>query len=412
MENAVLVFDGRINTDASGKIELETIAKKLKQNGEKTEELALRFLKKTEGDFAFVIAETGAIIAGRDTMGLHPLYYGENADFAALASERKALWKINIEPTHSFPPGHVATADEHGFRFASAKRLEPVRTKHMTMQVASNKLQALLHQSTRRLVSDLRKVAVAFSGGLDSSVIAFLAKNTCVDVHLLHVSLENKAETKYAKRAAEELKLPIHSSRYTQDDVEAVLPKVLWLIEDPNPVKTSVGIPFYWVAKRAADMGFGVILSGQGADEFFGGYRKYADCYMQHGNEKVKDMIFEDVVKAYQCNFERDYKICNHHGVEDRLPFATHRIAKFAMSLPLELKIAYSNTSLRKLVLRQLAMDIGLPKSIVYRPKRAIQYSTGVTKTLQRLARQRGLSLTKYLQKTFNATHKRMIERE
>lgn len=412
IENAVLVFDGRINAETDAPIELESIHKKLKQQGEKTEDFALRFLREVDGDYAFVIAETGTLVAGRDIMGARPLYYGENVDSVALASERKALWRINIEITHSFPPGHVAIADKHGFKFVSAERLERVPMHHMTMQVASNRLEALLRRSIGLLVSDLKKVAVAFSGGLDSSIVAFLAKDSCADVHLIHVSLKNQTESNHAKRAAEDLKLPIHSSRYTEGDVEAVLPEVLWLIEDFNPMKTAVGIPFYWVAEKAADMNLGVVLSGQGADELFGGYKKYVDCYLQHGSKIVEEMLLEDTLKAHLRNFERDYKICNHHGVESRLPFASHPIAKFAMSVPLDLKIAYPNTSLRKLVLRQLAKNIGLPKSIVSRPKKAIQYTTGVAKTLQKLAGQRGLSLTKYLQKTFNVTRRRMIERE
>jgi len=123
------------------------------------------------------------------------------------------------------------------------------------MKTAAQRLQNLLLKSTRKKVSDLKKVAVAFSGGLDSSVIAVLAKNRGINVQLVSVGLENQPEVEFAKTAAEALGLPLHLQTYTMSDVEQVLPKVLWLIEEPNTVKASIAIPFYWTAENAFEAG-------------------------------------------------------------------------------------------------------------------------------------------------------------
>lgn len=406
LKDATMVFEGRIYPTTAGISDVAVVAKKLQQNPEKT---AKDIIKETEGDFAFAIAESERLIAGRDAMGVRPLYYGENADLAALASERKALWRIGAKRANSFPPGHIASIDKRGFKFKHAKTLAYPEPERITMQAAVKKLRTLLQKSIRERASGLKKVAVAFSGGLDSSIIAFLAKNSGADVHLIYVSLENQPETEYAKRAAEELKLPIHVHLHKEEDVKKVLPKVLWLIEEPNPVKTSIGIPVYWAAEKAAKLKFKVMLAGQGADELFGGYRRYVTDYSRYGSGRVQETMLKDILRMHENNFERDFKICNFHNVELRLPFATYQIAKLAVDLPLELKIESPNDALRKIVLRRVAEIFGLPNFIVQKPKRAIQYTTGVNKTLKKLAKKEGMTVKGYLQKIFRTNLKEMM---
>jgi asparagine synthase (glutamine-hydrolysing) len=409
LENATLVFEGRIYQRLAEYSDAEAVAKKMQQNREEN----IKFLiKKIEGEFAFASAESQRLVAGRDAMGIRPLYYGENTDYAALASERKALWKIGIKKVNSFPPGHLAFVDKHGFKFKLVKTLVRSCAKKITMQAAAKKLQKLLRKSIKERISRLQEAAVAFSGGLDSSIIAFIAKNLGADVHLIHVSLENQSETDYAKKVAEELKLPILVYLYSEDDVKEVLQKVLWFVEEPDPLKTSIGIPVYWAAEKTAEMNIKVLLAGQGADELFGGYKRYLNDYLRNGSEKVQETIFNDTLKMYETNFERDFKICNFHNVELRLPFATYSIAKFATELPLELKIGRQYAGLRKLVLRRVAENLGLPQPVVRKPKRAIQYATGIDKTLKRLAKREGLPLKEYLQKTFQTLLKEMVENE
>jgi asparagine synthase (glutamine-hydrolysing) len=401
----MFVFEGRIyslNTEFSS---VEFATEKLNQNLGNAE----AFIKDFEGGFAFAVAESGRLMAGRDSSGLYPLYYGENTDFAALASERKALWRIGIEEVHSFPPGHIANVDKHGFKFKPAKTLVYARTRQITMQAAAKKVRRLLQQSVKQRVIGLKEVAVAFSGGLDSSIIAFLAKKFGVEVYLISVSLKNQPEIEHVKKAAEALNLPLHIYVYSEKAVEDILPKVLWRVEDANPVKTSIGVPVFWTAEEASKIGFRVMLAGQGADELFGGYKRYLGHYIQHGEESVQKTIFNDIAGMYEKNFERDSKICNFHNVELRLPFATYQLAEFAAKLPLQLKIESPNDMLRKTVLRKVAGDIGLPRFIVKKPKRAMQYATGVNKVIKKLAKKKGYSTREYLQKVFQPVFKEII---
>jgi asparagine synthase (glutamine-hydrolysing) len=409
LQDATMVFDGRIFPIDELKCDAEIFAVKLPKN---RAESAKTFIKQTEGDFAFAVAEEERLIAGRDSLGLRPLYYGENNVWAGLASERKALWKIGIEHLESFPPGHVALIDKRGFKFTPAKTVAHAEPKKTTMETASRRLQTLMERAMRERVEGLREVTVAFSGGLDSSILAFLAKKSGVTVELVHTSMKNQPETEHAKKMADELKLPIHSVSLTEDNVLEALPVVLSLIEEPDPVKASIGIPFYWAAEKTAEMNIRVMLAGQGADELFAGYKRYVDDYIRKGREKAEETIFKDVVGMYKSNFERDMKICNFHGVEMRLPFATYEVARLAVNLPIELKIQPTETTLRKLVLRNLACNLGLPTSIVERPKKAVQYSTGVSQSLKKAARREHQTLKQYLQEKFQAAVKKMMQTE
>jgi asparagine synthase (glutamine-hydrolysing) len=398
LEDATLVFEGRIYSPMRKTSATEIIAKKLKQNHDKAIEA---LFDEIEGDFSFIIAEPERIIAGRDPIGVQPLYYGENRTVAALASNRKALWKLGIEKTQSFPPGHLAFVSHEGFKFKPVKTLVYSKPKPITMQKATETLQKLLERSVRRRVWGLKEIAVAFSGGLDSSMVAFLAKRCRANVHLIHVSLKNHPETEEAKKAADELKLPIHVYLFEEEDAEEVVSKVVELIEEPDPVKAAIGVPFYWTAEKTAEAGFEVLLAGQGADELFGGYQRYINDYLLYGEEKVRRTMFNDVTKLHESNIERDEKICSFHNVELRLPFASYQIAKFAINLPVELKIEKKADSLRKLVLRKVAENIGLPTSIANKPKKAVQYATGINDALKKMAKKQKTTVNEYVNQLF-----------
>jgi asparagine synthase (glutamine-hydrolysing) len=113
-----------------------------------------------------------------------------------------------------------------------------------------------------------------------------------------------------------------------------------------------------------------------------------------------------------ESNLERDWKACNAHNVELRLPFAARKVVGFALSLPLEVKLEPEKDTLRKLVLRRVAKNLGLPSFIADKPKKAIQYTTGINKVLGKLAEQQGLSVREYVEEAFQKTLGRLIPYE
>jgi len=179
----------------------------------------------------------------------------------------------------------------------------------------------------------------------------------------------------------------------------------LWLIEKPDMMQVSVAVPLYWSAEIAAKLGCRIMLAGQGADELFGGYRRYLAAYEKDGAERVADEIYRDVVMSYETNFQRDEPVCAYHGVELRLPFIDSRVMSFALSLPVGLNIESPKDHLRKRVLRQVAKNLQVPTMIADKPKRAIQFETGVDKAVRKLARDDGLTPQGYLEQIFRKVY-------
>jgi len=395
-----LVFEGRL-FPSNEKTSLEGVVSRLEED---SEENARRILKELDGAYAFAVSYSNKIIAGRDVYGLIPLYYGENENFCGLASERKALWARGVRAVRSFPPGNIAVINRQGFTFEKAATTVQPRIRSISMEAAAKHLRYLLFEATTERVKDVEKIAVAFSGGLDSSVVAVLVKMTGVDVHLISVGLKDQQELRHVESASETLGLPIHIQTYDVNDVEKVVSKVLWLIEEPDLMKVGVAIPFFWTSEIASKTGCRVLLAGQGGDELFGGYRRYLADFDQKGSKALQKILYQDVISSYKTNFQRDNPVCAFHRVELRLPFIDREVVNLALSLPLKLKIEPVEDSLRKRVLRKVAESLKIPNSIANRPKKAVQYSTGVNKALRKLAKSEGLTVGDYLKQFFYKT--------
>jgi len=400
-DDFALVFEGRMFPSPNVS-EVDRVVERLRGD---PREKAKSIIEEVDGSYSFAIAQAKQVIVGRDSLGASPLYYGANRTTLAVASEQKALWALGIKDVKSFPPGNLAVINAQDFVFYSIKTVVQPPIKSMEMKTAAKRLQELLLESVRERVSDVEELAVAFSGGLDSAVIAALAKTCEVDVHLVSVGLRDQPEIRHAKAAAEALKLPLQLQTYTIGDVEHVLAKVLWLIEEPNPLKVSIAIPLYWAAEVASKLGCKVMLAGQGGDELFGGYQRYLRVYAQSGARAVREAMHHDIFLSYETNLQRDNQTCSFHRMELRLPFLDREVVHFCLSLPLRLKIESPKDRLRKRVLRRAAQDLDIPLFISNKPKRAIQYATGVDKALRRLAKGEGLSLAEYVKKVFREVY-------
>jgi len=366
-----VVFEGRMfpSPNLPDLPEVKEIVGKLGSNPLRN---ASNIIESCDGSYVFALAESNKVIAGRDVFGATPLYYGENETVCAVASERKALWKIGLEDVESFPPGQLAVIDAQGFSFHLVKELRMPPRETVDIETAARALQFLLLESTRKRVSDLERVAVAFSGGVDSSVVAVLAENVGLDVQLVSVGWEGQREVMFAEEAAEALGLPLHLQTYTVNELEETLAKVLWLTEEPHVINACIAVPFYWLAETASKLGYPVLLAGQGADELFGGYQRYLTEYGGSGAEAVAKTMFHDVENAYSANFQRDNQVCSFHGVELRLPFVDRDVVDFSLRLPFRLKINSVEDRLRKRVLRRVARNLEIPSFMADKQKRRL----------------------------------------
>lgn len=361
---------------------------------------AIRLIERKIGGFASLVARRNLLFAFRDINGLKPLYYAHTHHLTAFASERKALWRIGLKDARPIPPGSASTLTKRGL---SEKRLvqfqRPLERK-MTLGQASAKLSRLLTKSVQRITHNAGKVAVAFSGGLDSALTAAIALKSEVGLEGVSVGLPGSAELSTVDRFAEELGLPITVETFSSDSLEEYVRRVIWLIEEPNMMKVSVAVPLHWAAMVAARRGCGVMLCGQGSDELYGGYYKYARTLDTRGRRALASELYRSVMESSQVNYERDDQATSPFPVELRTPFSDPDVIRFSLTIPSEFKVHADNDTTRKWVLRNVAKAGGLPEDIVWRRKKAIQHGTGVENAIRKLAKSHGLTADHYLLKT------------
>jgi asparagine synthase (glutamine-hydrolysing) len=358
-----------------------------------------RLVMEGEGPFAIIVQYNRAILGSRDPVGTIPLYYGENEAIAAMGSSKKMLWVIGLE-AQSLRPGSILKISEGGTSLEPVKALAQPPLKEITLNEATSELDKLITDAVGSRIRGLSEASLGFSGGIDSSILAHYLDKAGVDLDIICVGLEDSRGFEIAETAAEALDIPLRLEAFTAEDVENALDVVLWSIEKPDPMKASVAIPLHWAVRLVAEYGTRVFFTGSGSDELFGGYHRHALEYAEHGDAVVAS-IFRDVSESYRINYEGDHKICMDSGLELRLPFSDLALIEWGLSISPNLKLSGGPGSPRKLVLRSLARRLGLPEEISGRPKKAIQYSTGVNRALRRIAKREGKTLQDFLSDRF-----------
>jgi asparagine synthase (glutamine-hydrolysing) len=215
---------------------------------------------------------------------------------------------------------------------------------------------------------------VALSGGVDSALIARLAGLPSVTV-----GVEGSRDLERGRAAARALGLPWEGVTITPDEVEAALPRVIAAIPRATPLDTAIATGLFFVAKWAGERGHRRILVGQGADELFAGYARYRTA------PDIPAMLARDFASLRRQAL-RDQAVARIHGASFSLPFLDLRVVRAARALPPE-KLLSEGTG--KVPLRELAALL-LPPGIASRPKKAMQYGSGIARAIRDLARKNG----------------------
>ncbi|HEV2138585.1 MAG TPA: asparagine synthase C-terminal domain-containing protein [Nitrososphaerales archaeon] len=244
----------------------------------------------------------------------------------------------------------------------------------MGFEEAAQKLAVLVKRSVKADVAGEEKVAVAFSGGLDSSIVAACAKRSVTTVGCAAFSKGSLDMTR-AREAAVALGIELVTTEITNENVSKELAGIE-LSFAPTLMDRSLWCLYSLVSKSARNAGTKVILLGQLADELFGGYAKYEEAVRLRGEDVARSMMEADVEEYAQTGRLRDFGACA-PWVQPRLPFEQREVVDFGLSLPVSFKI---REGVRKAILRRAALIVGVPESIAATAKKAAQYSSGVQK--------------------------------
>lgn len=335
------------------------------------------FCNMLDGVFAFVVLDGDKFIAGRDPIGVKPLYWGKDeAGNLYFASEMKSLADQCIE-FEAFPPGHYYTPEDGLVRYYQPEWFD---YKNCKEELDLEKLRdALIDATKKRLMSDV-PLGVLLSGGLDSSLTSSIAKRLMGDqeLHSFSVGLSHDApDLKAAREVANFIGTNHHEIIFSLEEGISVLEELIWHIETYDVTSIRASTPMFFLSKAIAEKGIKVVLSGEGADEILGGYLYFynapsAEEFQKETIGRVQRLSTADVLRADKSTMA--------HGLEARVPFLDKNFLDTAMSIKPEEKMPSREAGrAEKWVIRKAFDDKAnpyLPDSILWRQKE--QFSDGV----------------------------------
>lgn len=344
------------------------------------------FVKKLNGIFAFAIydQEQDEYFIARDHMGIIPLYMGWDGDGTFyVASELKALEGV-CSKIELFPPGHYL----HSFEGKPVKWYTPDWTEYETVKDNPTSIEdlhdALADAVHRQLMSDV-PYGVLLSGGLDSSITSALAKKFAAkriesgdtqtawwpQLHSFSVGLEGSPDLAAAQKVAEHIGTVHHEIKFTiQEGLDAIR-EVIYHLETYDITTIRASTPMFLMARAIKALGIKMVLSGEGADELFGGYLYF---HKAPNAEEFHEETVRKLDKLHQYDCLRANKSLAAWGIEGRVPFLDKEFIEIAMRLNPKDKMITSDR-MEKWVLRK-AFESYLPESVAWRQKE--QFSDGV----------------------------------
>ena len=344
------------------------------------------FLEELSGIFAFALydVEKDAFLIARDPIGVIPLYIGFDADGKVyVASELKAL-EGQCDRYEPFLPGHLYWSREPGQkRWYTRDWMEYEAVKDGPASTLAVR-EALMDAVKRQLMSDV-PYGVLLSGGLDSSVISAIAEKYSAmrieddsktrawwpRLHSFAVGLKGAPDLDKARLVAEHIGTVHHEINYTIQEGLDALRDVIYFTETYDVTTIRASTPMYLLARVIKSMGIKMVLSGEGADEIFGGYLYFhkAPSAREFHEETVRKL---SKLHLYDCL--RANKSLSAWGVEGRVPFLDKEFLDVAMRLNPAVKMC-PGTTIEKKIVREACADL-IPAEVAWRQKE--QFSDGV----------------------------------
>jgi asparagine synthase (glutamine-hydrolysing) len=336
------------------------------------------FLDKLDGVFSFVVIDGDDFIAGRDPIGVKPLYYGKDKDGRLyFSSEMKAI-ADQCEEFEAFPPGHYFSAKEGLVRYFTPEWFD---YKKATEKLDYKKIrESLINATKKRLMTDV-PLGVLLSGGLDSSLTSSIAtrllKEEGKELHSFSIGLDKHSpDLIAAKKVADFLGTKHHELYFSIEEGLKIIDKLIWHLETYDVTSIRASTPMYLMSKMITDLGIKVVLSGEGADEMLGGYLYFADApnkkeFQKETIRRVRLLSTSDCLRADKSTMA--------YGLEARVPFLDKEFLEVIMKIQPKEKQPKTYNGIEKYILRKAfdtKEDPFLPDEVLWRQKE--QFSDGV----------------------------------
>ena len=224
------------------------------------------------------------------------------------------------------------------------------------------------------------EVAILFSGGLDSTAIAAVAKRFTTPL-LITAGVEGSADLEAARKIAAELGLPHKEVVFSEEEIIKVYKKC-YKIKRGGLLKVELMVPVFSCCREAARAGKWRVISGSGAEELFIGY----DRYFRHKGRRLQKLLEKEIVELPSGDCEAQDLIAKNFGMRMAYPFLYPTFLREVLAAPLKERLGTREE--KKPLLRKIAAELGVPKDAIDRRKKAMQYGSGIHKILLRNIRQ------------------------
>ena len=228
------------------------------------------------------------------------------------------------------------------------------------------------------------KFGLLLSGGVDSSFLALAFAK--VDVVAITVGLEGSPDLEFAKKLAKHLNLTHIEKVLTLDELETIILEVMKITKKDDIITIGVGAVEYAGLQIAQQHNLKIIFGGLGAEEIFAGYQRHEQA------EDINKECWNGLMNMHSRDLERDYAIFSHFNIEARTPFLDRELIISAMGIDAKKKM---NKEYKKVILREIAEEQGLPEEFAWRKKKAAQYGSNIIKAIEKLAKRKNFKFKK-----------------
>jgi asparagine synthase (glutamine-hydrolysing) len=243
----------------------------------------------------------------------------------------------------------------------------------------NKQLLAEIQNAVKSTVSD-NKIGVAFSGGVDSTLVAKILKDMDYDVNLLTVGFHDSHDINFALQVNQILDYPHNILEIDPITFKEISLKIHSIIKTDNLSWNENSIAFYYVSKLAQENGLTTVVTANGIDELFCGYNAYRDA-ISIGENEVIEMMNSKLENEKQMMVAVN-NVCSKFQVQIIQPLLSPSFIEFAKKIPISEKIHGSDDLMRKHVIRNLAIDCDVPEISARKKKKALQYGSQIHKAL------------------------------
>ena len=243
----------------------------------------------------------------------------------------------------------------------------------------NKQLLSQMENAVKETIPD-KKIGVAFSGGVDSTLLAKLVKDMGYDVHLLTIGFQDSHDINFAKEVNQLLNLPHSISEINPEKFKEVSQKINQIIKSENLSWNENSIAFHYVAELAQKNDLKMVVTANGIDELFCGYNSYREA-IEKGEGEVTRMMDEKLKNEGDMMIAIN-KVTVEFGVKMVQPFLSPSFVDYSKKILVSEKIHGPDDMQRKHPIRELAMDYGVPEVAAKKQKKALQYGSQIHKSL------------------------------